>query len=233
MPGVDSVETLVLGARRDAERADVLAAVRAAELVFFAGGDQCKYVRRIRGTALEREVEAVHARGGGVGGTSAGLAIQGARVYDGCTGSVVSDEALSDPYHRKVHFSGAFFAWPGFEAVLTDSHLSERNRLGRLLAFVSRRNRELPGVSTLGLGVDGRTAVVVDRHGRGEVFGEGSAWLVETDQAAEVCRPGRPLTHRGFRIGRVGAGASFPLDGEVHGEPSVVDVVEGALVPRP
>ena len=59
--------------------------VQRAEIVFFAGGDQCNYVRLIKGTALEAAVEAVHARGGGVGGTSAGEAIQGEIVYDSCT----------------------------------------------------------------------------------------------------------------------------------------------------
>ncbi len=41
MNGVDSVESLVITSRRDASNADVVATVNNAEVVFFAGGDQC------------------------------------------------------------------------------------------------------------------------------------------------------------------------------------------------
>ena len=75
MNGVDSVETLVIKAARDANTGAVEATVRGAEVIFFAGGDQCDYVKHFKGTLVETAVEAVYARGGGVGGTSAGLAI--------------------------------------------------------------------------------------------------------------------------------------------------------------
>ena len=77
MNGVDSVETLVITSARDANTAAVEATVRNAEVVFFAGGDQCDYVKYFKGTKVETAVESVYARGGGVGGTSAGTAILG------------------------------------------------------------------------------------------------------------------------------------------------------------
>ncbi|MBV8117849.1 MAG: hypothetical protein JOZ01_07705, partial [Candidatus Eremiobacteraeota bacterium] len=55
--------------------------VDGADAVFFAGGDQSHYVAW-KDTALTRAVERVYARGGVVGGGSAGLAIQAAVVYD-------------------------------------------------------------------------------------------------------------------------------------------------------
>lgn len=99
MNGVDSVETLVLSRPEDADRPE--ATVARAEMVFFAGGDQRDYVRSFRGTRVEAAVEPVHARGGGVGGTSAGLAIQSEFVYDACQGSATSAEALADPFSRR------------------------------------------------------------------------------------------------------------------------------------
>src|SRR5262245_13304618 len=99
MNGVDSVETLVITSAKDADTDAVDATVRNAEVVFFAGGDQCNYVSYFKGTRVETAVESVYARGGGVGGTSAGLAIQGEFIYDGCTGSVTSAQALANPYH--------------------------------------------------------------------------------------------------------------------------------------
>ncbi|MEQ8963604.1 MAG: hypothetical protein RLP02_37815 [Coleofasciculus sp. C2-GNP5-27] len=43
MNGVDSVETLVIRSRYDANSPDVADTIRQAEVVFFAGGDQCDY----------------------------------------------------------------------------------------------------------------------------------------------------------------------------------------------
>src|SRR2546429_8799791 len=75
MNGVDSVETLVITKPADANAADVETTVKNAEVVFFAGGDQCDYVTNFKGTRVETAVESVYARGGGVRGTSARLAI--------------------------------------------------------------------------------------------------------------------------------------------------------------
>ena len=49
MNGVDSVETLVVTTAADANKPDVAATVQNAEVVFFAGGDQCDYVKVFRG----------------------------------------------------------------------------------------------------------------------------------------------------------------------------------------
>src|SRR6186997_1361106 len=123
MNGVDSVETLVITRASDSNTAAVETTVRNAEVVFFAGGDQCDYVKYFKGTKVETAVESVYARGGGVGGTSAGTAILGEFVYDGCTGSVTSAQALDNPYHHEITFTYGFFAWPHLEDLITDSHL--------------------------------------------------------------------------------------------------------------
>src|SRR3954449_5376732 len=105
MNGVDSVETLVITKAADANTAAVETTVKNAEVVFFAGGDQCDYVTLFKGTKVETAVESVYARGGGVGGTSAGTAIQGDFTYDACAGSVTSAQALANPYHRYITFT--------------------------------------------------------------------------------------------------------------------------------
>ncbi|MGZ7033440.1 MAG: peptidase S51, partial [Thermoanaerobaculia bacterium] len=57
LEGVDSVTSMVITDRASAERPDVVDAVRRAEYIWFAGGDQCNYIRWIKGTATERAVE--------------------------------------------------------------------------------------------------------------------------------------------------------------------------------
>jgi cyanophycinase-like exopeptidase len=131
MKGVDSVETLVIKDRADSASAAVRGTIRRAEVVFLAGGDQCNYVKYFKGTELERAVEHVHARGGGVGGTSAGLAVMGDVVYDACSGgSAQSPQALANPYHADVTFTYDFFDWPVLRATSRTPISSSATALG-------------------------------------------------------------------------------------------------------
>ena len=86
MNGVGSAVTLIVRDRKEAARADVVKDVRNAEIVFFAGGDQCNYIRWIKGTRAHRAVERLFRRGGGVGGNSAGLAINSSGTVVGTCG---------------------------------------------------------------------------------------------------------------------------------------------------
>jgi cyanophycinase len=211
MSGVDSVETLVITRASSAETAAVEATVQNAEVVFFAGGDQCNYVDNFRGTAVERAVESVYARGGGVGGTSAGLAVQAAFVFDACRGTILSEEALEDPYDRRLSFTYDFFDWAHLDRVLTESHFAERDRMGRTMAFLARQVQDGRSDSALAVAVDEETSVVVDGAGRARVFGEGAAYFVLADHPPEVCEPRTPLTYSNFKIWRVERGGRFDL----------------------
>jgi cyanophycinase-like exopeptidase len=92
---------MVMRDREFSSRPDVVEAVRNAEFVFFAGGDQCNYIRWIKDTPVSAAVKEVYERGGAIGGTSAGLAIQGEIAYDACPYvSAHSPTVMSDPCHR-------------------------------------------------------------------------------------------------------------------------------------
>jgi len=211
MNGVDSVETLVITAAKDSNTAAVQDTVRKAEVVFFAGGDQCDYVKYFKGTLVETAVEDVYARGGGVGGTSAGTAIQGEFTYDGCTGSATSAEALSNPFHRRITFTYDFFHWANMQGTLTDSHFVARDRMGRTMSFIARQIQEGRAASVLGVAVNEVTSVVVDRNGLATVMGDGPAYFVLGDHAPEVCLAGTPLTYSNFKIWKVLPGGTFNL----------------------
>ena len=210
--GVDSVETLVIKDRADSDTEAVIQTVAAAEVVFFAGGDQCNYVRYFKGTGVERAAERVHARGGGVGGTSAGLAILGEVSYDACSGgSARSAESLRDPYDKDISFTYDFFDWPPLRGIITDTHFVERDRMGRTLAFVARQLKDRRYKRFTSLAVERETSVVADRRGRARVLGKGPVYLVLGDHAPEVCEPGRPLTYNGFKLWKLPTGATFDL----------------------
>jgi cyanophycinase len=231
MDGVDSVETLVFAERGPADDPAVEETVQAAEVVFFAGGDQCDYVRRFRGTRLHAAVDAVQARGGGVGGTSAGLAILGEFVYDACTGSVDSGQALADPYHRAISFTRDFFAWPQLQGVLFDTHFAQRDRMGRLVAFLARQIQDGAATRAVGVGVSEGTSLILGPAGVATVMGDGPVHVVLAEHPPEVCRAGTALTYMGLRHWRLGAGDRIDLQSLPGAGWRTLDVIDGRLDP--
>jgi cyanophycinase len=211
MNGVDSVETLVITRAADANTTEVETTIKNAEVVFYAGGDQCDYTTLFKGTKVETATEFVYAKGGGVGGTSAGLAIQGDFTYNACTGSILSSEALANPYHRYATFTYDFFHWANMQNTITDSHFVTRDRMGRLLAFLARQIKDGKATSALGVAVNEATSVVVDRNGVATVLGNGPAYFVLADHAPEVCQSGTPLTYSNYKIWKVNANGTFNL----------------------
>jgi cyanophycinase len=234
MKGVDSVETLVIKERADSESVAIRKTIRRAEVVFFAGGDQCNYVRYFKGTAVERAVERVHARGGGIGGTSAGLAIMGEVVYDACPDvSANSAATLHDPYNREVSFTYDFFRWPALKGTLTDTHFVERNRMGRLLAFLARQMTDQKLSRILGVGVERETSLAVDERGVARVLGKGPSYFILADHAPEACAPGIPLTYRNYKIWKVASGGTFNLRKPPANGFRLVSVDKGNILPDP
>lgn len=198
-----SVQTLKL--TPPATRADLLFAadvVSRAEFVFFAGGDQAHYAAWA-GTPLLAAVQQVYARGGVVGGTSAGLAILGEFSFDAIAAgptSVTSSIALADPRSPLISFSHNLFRFEPLRGVVTDSHFRVRDRLGRLVVFAARQHAD--GLVTrtprevLGLGVDEAAALVVDSAGRASLrlqrAGEGGVWAVRVGPSRSLTS-GQPL----------------------------------------
>jgi len=228
---VNSVSTIVL---KDAEAARdpfVLDKVQKAEAVFFAGGDQWNYVGKWKDTPLLAELNKSLARGVPMGGTSAGLAILGEHVFTAEKNTITSEEALQDPYHSAITLESDFLKTPLLENLITDSHFSERDRMGRLITFMARLQVDRDSDLIKGVGVDEKTAVLVSPDGQGVVVGEGKAHFVKADKRPDVVRPGEPLTHRSLEVHSVSPNESFHL-GEWKSEdvrPKDLKVVKGML----
>ncbi|HSP33949.1 MAG TPA: peptidase S51 [Thermoanaerobaculia bacterium] len=231
--GVATATTFIIKSREEAERRAVLRALRRAEIVWFAGGDQCNYIRWIKGTKAAKEVESVFTRGGGVGGNSAGLAIQGDVVYDSCPDvSAKSQDVLMDPFSRDASLSSDFFHWPALQNTITDTHFHERDRFGRTLVFLARtyatRHSRIDAI-----GVDEQTSVVVDRNGKGRVFGRGAAYLIADEDGAEVLKAATPLTDRGFKVWKFDSGSTIDFVHRPAEGFRTIDVVDGKLSADP
>jgi cyanophycinase len=141
--------------------------------VWLSGGDQSKLVEAYRGTLVERELHDVLARGGVIGGTSAGAAVMSSVMITGGNPSAQVD--------------AGFGLLPG---VVVDQHLMRRNRVPRLLGVLTTH----PGY--FGLGIDEQTAAVV--QGRSlTVLGEATVRVCfpacgQQGADVQVLKPGDP-----------------------------------------
>jgi cyanophycinase len=208
---VNSAATLVLHSRDASSDVFVLDKVRRAEALFIAGGDQSDYVRSWKDTPLEDAIRAAAARGVPVGGTSAGLAVMGQFIYAALNSSADSATVLADPYHRSVTIDREFLDLQGLEGLITDSHFVTRDRMGRLVTFLARLIQDGWAPEAGGIGVDERTAVLVDGAGRGTVAGSGAAYFLRTTGRPAVCRAGSALQFDAVRVYRVVGPATFDL----------------------
>ncbi len=193
---VNSVETLLLDSREKASSPEVGKRLREAEALFIAGGDQSRYVDYWANTEVSRAINyLLNEKKVPVGGTSAGCAILSGYIFDAMRGSVVSSEALSNPYNPLVSLSKSFVSVPFLANTIADQHYSQRNREGRHFAFLARLKKDFGVARPKGIAVDEQTAVCIDADGNASVFGQGQAFFLQGgDGEPEVCQAGQPLT---------------------------------------
>jgi cyanophycinase len=142
---INSVETLVF--QEKTEDKSIIDKIDLAEAIWFAGGDQEKYVAYWKDSAVENALQRAIDRGAVIGGTSAGMAILGEFVWTG-------EEIVSD-----------FLSIPFLENTITDSHFSERDRMSRLQGFINDTGAK-------GIAADEYTAICIDTEGLAKVYGE-------------------------------------------------------------
>ena len=213
--GVASVQTFVFDGREGADDPFVLDALRHADGIFIAGGDQSRYIRFWKGTGVNRMLDEHVRAGKPLGGTSAGLAILGASSYGALDGgSVDSRSAMRNPLGKALTIDTDFLHLPYLQRIVTDSHFAERKRLGRLIAFLAKAAQEQQRDDLIGIGVDEDTALCVDARGIARVFSrkDGHAWLVAPERPAEVARPGEALTYTDIRVTGIGVASELDLD---------------------
>jgi cyanophycinase len=210
-PG-NSVTTLVITSRDGADAKLVAQKLREAHAIYIAGGDQSNYVRYWTHTPVQEIVNSAMARGVPIGGISAGLAVQGEFVFSSMIDTITSPEALANPYDPLMSLSRDFLAEPGMKGIITDSHFSQRERMGRSIAFMSRIIQDGWAPSVHGIGIDETTAVVLDPTGQAKVLGKGSAYFMTLDHQPDVCAYKKPLTVLEVKILQVHAGSEATFD---------------------
>lgn len=169
--GARNVTLLHTRDRRLAESDSFVAIIRRARGVWFPGGRQWRLVDSYLGTATERELHALLARGGVIGGTSAGASIQASYLVRGAReGNTIM---MAPGYEQGFGF---------LRDVAVDQHVSARRRERDLQHVVAARP------ALLGLGLDEGTAIIV-RGNRAEVVGAGLLYVHNGADAASADTP--------------------------------------------
>ncbi len=192
---VNSVETLLIDSRDKANDPNVEATIRNAEAVFIAGGDQYNYIQYWKDTKVENALNYLrNTKKVVIGGTSAGCAILGGIYFDAANGTIRSEEALQNPYHKNLTLQKHnFIDNPFLRNVITDTHYDNPDRRGRHITFLARVNKDWD-IRGKGIGVDEKTAVCIDDNGKAIVFGIGYAFFLnQYFYGPERCQPKRSL----------------------------------------
>jgi cyanophycinase-like exopeptidase len=156
-----------------------------------------------------------------IGGTSAGLAVLGEYAYT-AQGDKPDDPnldgktAMADPFGPRITLVRGFLDIPILKDVMTDTHFAKRNRMGRLLTFLARLDapdrKTAPSPGRIrGIGVQERTAVLLEPDGRATVVGQCCAYFIDTRKAEGTAEKGNPLAFGPFSVQRVAPGRSFNL----------------------
>ncbi len=232
---VRSLQTLQLTDRAASEDPFVLGSIERADGLFIAGGDQFDYVRVWTDTPIQRAIDAAIADGVPVAGISAGFAVLGAFAFTAERDTITSVEALADPFDDRVRLTRGLLHVPGLQATITDSHLSERDRLGRLLTFMARILADGWASEVRGIGIDEETAMLLEPDGTATVEGDGAAWFLRM-RATDVstCAPGTPLETGPIDALAIRRGGTFHVGtwtgwGASQGQSQTVRAVDGAL----
>lgn len=192
--GVNSTETLLINSREKANLAEIAKILREADALFIAGGDQANYVKYWSDSEVSKALDyLINEKKIPIGGTSAGCAVLSDIIFDALHDTVLSEEALADPYNEKVSLSKSFIRIPILKDIITDQHYSQRKRQGRHVAFIARMKKDMK-LEAKGIAVDEKTAVCIEANGDTKVFGANKAFfLAAGNKNPETCSAGSPL----------------------------------------
>lgn len=203
---VNSVTTIDLNDISDGEDRALVNIINNAEMIFFAGGDQARYFRFIKGSSLHKALrQAMHGRHIPFGGTSAGAAIMGDISYRAfnrpADDLVTADNVMNQPTAPFVDLDRDFLSPAFMTKVIVDTHFAQRNRQGRLVGFMARavhNNYEnINALNIRAIGIDEETAVCYGQSGQAKVFGNNNAYFLDGNSLIERIEDGLPLNWLG------------------------------------
>lgn len=161
--------------------------IRECKGIWFSGGDQMRVTRVLltsegKDTPALKAIRSVLFRGGMVGGTSAGAAIQSKVMIGGGTSIGALLYGVAEVYSEEdVDGRGKLFWGDGlgfFQEGIVDQHFDRRARLGRLTVALLHKK------INIGVGIDENTALVYNlKSCYATVIGKGGVSIVDVSSA--------------------------------------------------
>ncbi len=168
-----------------------------ADLIWLTGGDQNRLMDRLTEAGVIDTIRRAQAGGAVVGGTSAGAA-------------AMSEVMIRGSAELRAVRRGGTPLGEGLglcTGVIVDQHFIRRQRFNRLLSAVLERP------ALVGIGIDEKTAIVMQRH-QFEVMGEGGVMVIDA-RGARIDAGGEQATAllngRDVRLHVLTGGGSFTL----------------------
>jgi len=168
--GIKNVRMLHTHDPKVADTEAFAAILRTADAVWFNGGRQWNIVDSYMNTLTYREFHNVLARGGVIGGSSAGATIQGDYLV---RGAIAGPQIMMTP--EKEHERGFNF----LRRTAIDQHINARNRWDDLIPVIQK----MPEL--LGIGLSEGTAIVVT----GDRFEVAGKWKVAVHDNTRLYQP--------------------------------------------
>lgn len=166
--------------RKVADSPEFVKALQQASGVWIEGGRQWRLADAYLGTAVEREIKALLARGGVVGGSSAGATIQGSYLVRGAPAAPGNPDGDNTIMMVPGHETG--FALLPESAI--DQHVIARHREKDLAPVIASHPK------LLGIGIDQETAIVV--HGdEFEIIGDSKVIIHDGKKPFYFLSPGQ------------------------------------------
>lgn len=180
----------------ETDEGSAIAAVEAADYIFFDGGDQKTLLKWMDGApAVMAAIRRRHAAGALVGGMSAGAAAMPALMIKG--GETADLTAIKS---GGTEIGAGLGFWP---EVITDQHFVKRQRFARLVSAVLD-NPAFPGIA-----IDEETAILVSGDSF-EVFGKGGVIVIDARHTkVGKAAKGEVQSGRGMRMSVLRAGDRF------------------------
>jgi len=199
-----AVETLVMNNANCGSHPFVLDRISKADAIWFAGGDQFLYKSYLKGTAAEDLInEHINVENQVIGGTSAGMAIQGEYYFDAQNGTISSQTALNNPFDQNLTLDNNFLENDYLTNLITDTHFDSPDRKGRISTFLARLvndNQE----RVFAIACEEYTAICIENNGIATVYGgypeyDDKVYFIQTNCEGygypEVIEAGQPLTY--------------------------------------
>jgi len=203
-------ETLIISTKTMANDSTLYKKLITAKGIFMHGGNQWPYITTWKGTLVEDAIHYIFENGGAVGGTSAGLAVLGDAAVSGKY-SLSPYEAAHNPYDADVHFEDDFLeVLPG---VITDSHVHQRGRLGRLVPLMARRIQDFGDEGIIGIGVSEESALCIEADKTAAAYGESCVTILYPSPDSFIrCKPGQPVTFTNINFDQLIPGCVYDLN---------------------